>query len=151
MIITFGMPIVGDLPGDAVQEQFRTLFRLGRVAEREGHEVLISCPPNILPHDRARMAVWDEAMGVHSDLIFFVDSDTLIPAGAFEELLKIHLQSKAPLVTGHYIRRGWPFTSTWSKVYNGQFQQVDAKEGIHEIDTCGLGCALVDVHWVNKN
>jgi cellulose synthase/poly-beta-1,6-N-acetylglucosamine synthase-like glycosyltransferase len=151
VIITFGMPIVGDLPGDALETHLRLLFRLGREAERWGHKVRIRCPQNTFPHDRARIEVLESARKDESDLIFFVDADTLVPNGAFEELLKVLQQNNAAMVTGHYFRRGFPFTCVWSRKVDGEFFQVDASDGIHEIDTCGLGCALIDLKWVLKN
>lgn len=151
MIITLGMPLVGDLDGDALESHLRMVFQLGRKAEQLGHKVWISCPLNTMPHDRARVAVLDEACRFESDYIYFVDTDTLVPPEAFEELLRVQQETQAVLVSGHYYRRGFPFTCVWSKIINGEFHQVTAEDGLHEIDTTGFGCALIDLKWVLKN
>jgi len=69
-----------------------------------------------------------------------------------EGLLK-GLKLGANVVSGYYRRRGDPFTSVWSKKKkkNGAALEYDAKTGMHEIFSSGLGCCLIDMKWLKKN
>jgi len=88
-------------------------------------DIVIITPNGIMPHDNARIAVAEVATKKQCDLLMFVDADTVIPAGAFLRLFRTNI---SPLVAN-----------------------VDAKTGIHVIKYTGLGCALIDWVWVQKN
>lgn len=141
-LTALAMPILDHVPGEAM------LSHLVMTVEAAAHTNLyVLTPFNTLPHDRARMCAMTPAMDAKCDFIFWVDDDTMCPPDTFPILLQTMREQKAQVVTGHYYRRGYPFTCVWSK----DGKTVDAPDGVHEIDCSGLGCALVDLKWVMEN
>jgi hypothetical protein len=58
-------------------------------------------------------------------------------------------ERKPAVVVGHYRMRGHPYLCVWAKKEkDGKFWRVDADSGVHEIDSAGLGCAVVDLDFV---
>lgn len=142
--ITISIPSVDVVPAEAMASHLGTAIEAGRLFE----QVWLSCPVNVLPHSNARVLSMTQAMENGSDYILFIDDDTLMPYGGLRRLLATLEGHKAHAVSGHYYRRGYPYTSVWSKTVNEEIYQVDAREGVHVIHTSGLGCALVDVNFV---
>ena len=152
MKLGLAMPSVGDIPGDLFGCHLSVAVEFARLAVQNGNEkVCITTPCGIIPHDRARCFCFEAAVQAGVDYLFWIDVDNLIPRGALEKMLNLLLERKVQAVSGFYYRRGYPYTSVWSKKSDKWFFQVQPMEGIHEIDAAGLGCAVVDVKWVVKN
>lgn len=117
------------------------------------HDSLIATviPVRVSPHDQARRIVMEEALECGAKWLLFVDDDTILPPHALESMLVTAGRTGAAMVSGIYYRREFPYTSIWSKKVGDEWFQVDATHGQHELDTSGLGCALIDVEWVEKN
>jgi hypothetical protein len=153
--VGFAVPVVGAVDGEAFINHLTTLAEV----VRKTSEVAVFRSVNRVPHDSARTAVLEEAIRTNCDYLFFVDADTLVPRGGYVELMDTMLSQKPAVISGHYYRRGWPYTCVWSKKLDdpeltkgscnqdGWFQ-VDADAGVHEIDVTGLGCALIDISFV---
>ena len=148
MKIAVGIPVFDTVPGEALGP----LLRTGAEVARHGKVVFLT-PVGMNPHDRARMFVAGIGGDMGCDYLFFVDADTVVPPGAFPKLLKTLQENKVQAVSGYYYRRGYPYTSVWAK-RNGvdnEWHHVEAKSGLHEIESSGLGCCLIDLKWVQAN
>lgn len=146
--LTVGIPIVDSVPGEAMKSHLELLVQIARTAK-----IHVSTPMNLMPHDRARSIVMEEAFVSQSDYLLFIDDDMIVPKEAYCLLLETMTfkKPKPVAVSGHYYRRGYPYTCVWSKEVEKQFHCVDATAGTHEIHTSGLGCCLIDVKWVREN
>ena len=150
MIIGLGMPHVGDVYGELESNHIMIGYDIGRHPDVE--HLRMFDVQNVFPFDKARICLMDSAIRYECDYLLFVDADVQVPLGGFKALLKAIRDCKAQAVSGHYRRRGHPFTSVWTKQINDQtYAQVDASEGIHQICASGLGCCLIDVKWVKEN
>lgn len=151
MILAFVIPVLGDVPGEAFGAHLVQAMEVGR----EFKNIQVYTPLNKMPHDTMRNGNMQEVLDNGADLMFCIDCDTLVPKGAFAEMMRTMRESGAVVVSGHYHRRGIPYTCVWSKemdLGNGpSFYQVDALAGVHEIHTTGLGCALIDLRWVKAH
>jgi hypothetical protein len=112
---------------------------------------IIICPPGLMPHDSARTTAFEMAFETGVDYLLFVDQDTVLPRGAVSRLYKTLTENNAAVVSGRYVRRGFPYTCVWSAIKDGKWCQVDAGGGVHQILTSGLGCALIDLRWVHAH
>lgn len=146
-----GMPIVDSVPGEVFITHCMAIMETARRQPEYENDICLCCPQNVLPHDRARAEIVRTGYTEGRDLLFFIDDDMAIPQHAFWTMHKTMIERKAAVVSGHYYRRGFPFTSVWQKKINGEFFDVDAKDGLHEIDFSGLGCALIDLNWLIAN
>ena len=148
MKIAVGMPIVDNVPGEC----FGSLAaQVGEIA-KEGHEPVIVNVLNVFPHDIARNRLLKNIRKLDVDMVYFLDSDMVIPQGAFKTLLKAHRETEgSTLMSAFYYRRGYPYTSVWCRSAHDRTFQVNASSGVHEIDSTGLGCALLDMKWAEKN
>jgi hypothetical protein len=120
---------------------------------RTSTEIVIPTVVDIFPHDKAREAIINEALGTECDYLLFLDSDMEAPTNTFHKLLSTMSETGAAMVAGHAYRRGYPYTSTWTKVLDGQVFQVDSdKNGrSSEIDSCGLAINLIDLRFVRTH
>lgn len=148
MRICIAIPMLEGLEGHAVGHQFSSVVEVSR----SGHEFFTCNPVGLFPHDRARFEITKEAIARDCDRIWWIDADTIAPRGSFARLMQTMDETGAIAVSGHYVRRGWPYTPVWSAIDPlGNPAQVDASEGVHELISSGLGCCLVDLHWCVKN
>lgn len=145
--LAVGIPIVDHVAGEAVSELLPAVVK----ASRHCSGMIFLTPLNMFPHDRPRSWIVENARAAECDLLWFIDSDMILPPDSFEQLLKVQQETNAAVVSAHYYRRGAPWTSVWSQQASGTWFQVDADSGVHEIGTSGLGCALVDLKWVFEN
>jgi hypothetical protein len=144
MRIGIGIPIVGSVVGEVIRPLLQEIALSARDFDLEVITTL-----DVVSYDNARKAIVDKAIHEGCELLFFVDSDTFLPGGGvLGKLVKTLREAGAVLATGHYYRRGYPYTCVWSKIHEGVFWQVSARTGVHVIHTTGLGCALVDLKWV---
>ncbi len=153
-MLTIGIPLVGDLPQECVTD----LLVAGAEASKMMDELMFVCPQSVMPHDRARELIITEALKMKSDFLWFIDADTRPPNGALKKLLDVLQEKKCTMVSGYYVQRGYPFVSTWGKKKEGEDLEkenvlvpIKEDESVIKIDTCGLGCALIDMKWVSDN
>lgn len=147
MKIVLGIPVMYVVPGQALASMLALAATLGRRGEVYVTEVL-----NVIPYDKAREKVVETATAVDADYIMFVDSDMVVPSNAFD-LLYESMQAGAQVASGHYYKRGYPFTSNWLRVVDDKVVPVVpvATDGIMDLDGTGLGCTLIDFKWVQKH
>lgn len=151
MNVTIGIPIVGDVPGEAFPNHAMLIAKIART-----ERISIPAIHNVMPHDRARLQIFEVAEKNDSDYVFFMDADMIIPDSAFCDLLDVmvHKRPRPVAVSGRYARRGWPYTCVWS-LKNPEspsgWDQVDAPDGVHQIHITGFGCCLIDMRWVREN
>lgn len=146
MNICLAIPVEDTVYGEALGPHLTVAAEIAK-----SYTINIVVPFATSPHDAARIKAFDAAINLGCEYLFFVDDDTCVPLGGFTQLLETMLKEKPVVVSGHYYRRGYPFTSVWGKEHEGTFYQAEATEGVHEIDSSGLGCALIDVKWVVEN
>lgn len=147
MKIGLGLPIVGHVPAEAFVSHLRVLSEL----KNTFGSVYTFTPIDTFPHDRARALIVNDALAQGCEGLLFLDADMVIPPGAVKLLWETFSKGDVVMATGHYLRRGWPFTCVWSKKVEGEFYQVDPRDDVTEIDVCGLGFAFVDLTWVKDN
>ena len=149
MKLGYAVPLMQDCPGKLLMYHLRAVADASRLVD----EIKMIVPIGVVPWDRARNIAVGNALQLGCDWLWFVDADTAVPPGALELLMES--MNDAPVVSGHYVRRGWPFTSVWSKAAetdgNKVFFQTTASEGVHEIHTTGMGCALINLRWCVDN
>lgn len=146
MKVLLGIPIFDIVQGEVYESHLNLIKEI----RDNGYDAIISTPLGICPYDRARNAVMDKCTD-DVDLLLFVDGDIIVPHGSFSKLIDGMNETKAQAISGHYYRRGYPYTCVWSTYVDGSHFSVDAKQGIHEIHASGLGCCLIDVKWVYQN
>jgi len=153
MRICVGIPVVGAVHSSVYFSHLASMVTLGRV----GQIIIPSCF-DVFPHDRAREMIFDQAVEHGCDYLYFLDSDMRCQADDALRLLEVlrHSQEKdesVVMTTGYAYRRGYPYTSVWTKKFGDEVTQVIADENVSptEIDSCGLACNMIDVGWVIKN
>jgi len=148
MRITLGIPIIQAIPGECVHSLIALAVEIGRDGE-----MAVSTSLNVFPHDRARNKIIKDAVETDSEYLFFADSDHVFPPRAFERMLFVMQEKECVMVTGHTLRRGYPYTNTWFKNNEkGELCNVTASgNNVYEIDACGLGCALINIPWIVEN
>ncbi len=151
MIIALGMPMVGDVPAEIITSRMELSAMIASRSDVEELKV-VACL-DVFPFDRAREFLITQALKSQSCYLLFLDADIITPKEAFNDLFETMVDKKAQVVSGHYRRRGHPYTSVWAKMNDkaGLILQCDASEGVHEIDTSGLGCSLIDLKWCEDN
>ena len=149
MKIAIGIPIVDHVAGEC----FGSLAMQVAEVAKEGHDPVIASCLNVFPHDIARNRLLKDIRRYDIDMVYFLDADMVIPRGAFKTLLKAHNEAdNCVLMSGQYYRRGYPYTCVWSiRDKDNIVHQASAKTGVHKIDGTGLGCALVDLRWAERN
>ena len=140
------IPLLGDMPSEAAAWHLKAAADAARLAD----EVKIVVVHNVCPYDRARIALMTRAVEAGCDWGLLLDADTLLPVGGLERLLTAAGDHPDGwMFSGHYLRRGYPYTSVWSGTLpGGQLTQLTATRGVHEIKWTGLGAALVDMRKV---
>ena len=91
--------------------------------------------------DEARNKLIEQALDRKCDLIWMIDSDSMIQKGTFEKLLK----HDADFVSGLYFSKGYPFHPIVRVEKDGMSTYLhDIEFGkVYEVQGVGLGCALV--------
>jgi hypothetical protein len=146
--IAVGVPVFETVAGEALG----ALMTLSGEVARHGGMVVFT-PVGMVPHDRARMFITNLAMEMKCSLLLFVDADTKVPVGGFTKLLEVLRTTGAVAVSGHYYRRGYPYTCVWCarNEVNGEWHHLEASSGTWEIESSGLGCCLIDLDWVQTH
>jgi hypothetical protein len=143
--VAIGFPVLGGIPGATFHSFLRLAARFGQDGIK--HEVIIGI--DIVPYDRAREYVIDQALARGCTHLLFIDCDNDVPEHTFNQLYASMQNLNAQAVCGHYLRRRYPYTSVWSHVVDGKRIPVEADEPV-QIDSSGLGCALIDLQWVKS-
>ena len=149
MNVALIVPVVESVPVHNIGPLLTLCARMEKNPDIDNLFIIV--PQNVVPHDAARIAGFDDAIKLECDLVLFIDDDTIPPFNAFDSLYRVLKEKKAVAVSGLYYRRGYPYTSVWSKKVGKKAYQVSAEYGVHKIHYSGLGCALIDVNWVVKN
>lgn len=93
--------------------------------------------------DHARNLIADSFLKSSAEWLMWVDSDTLVPAGAVERMLS-HGKT---MVSGLYYGKNPPHPPIAYTKYNGAYRPIDQdirweKGEIIHVDTAGMGCCL---------
>ena len=170
MRIAIGLPITDSIPGEAFGFHVATIVEAVKY-KNSTLDVRTISPVGLCPHDYARHMIGVEAVKMDCDRLFFMDDDTITPKGGFSALMEVMdlkwLEKECPdgikrmvpdpigqapaMVSGSYLRRGTPYTAVWSCERAGNWYNVDADQGIHQIHVSGLGCCLIDLHWLREH
>ena len=149
-MLTLGLPLVGDLPQECVTDLMVAVAQAAKIEDK----LVFVCPQNVYPHDRARELIITEALKTESNLLWFIDADTRPPEGAFEKMLGVLNEKRCAMVSGYYVQRGYPFVSTWAKYEDDsgpKLVEIEHGTKVLKINSCGLGCALIDLSWIKEN
>lgn len=147
MRVCLGTPVLGVVKGEVYFSHLSLAVEIGRVCD-----IVIPGVMDISPHSRARQRIFDLALQNDCDMVFFLDSDMHPPLHTFKNMLATMMKYKAQMVSAHAYRRGFPFTSVWSKKIEGQwFQLTSDSDGTpEEIESTGLACNLIDLRWCKE-
>lgn len=91
--------------------------------------------------DKARNDLVKMALKDNCDYVFFIDSDTLIPKGALDQLLKMDVD----IASGLYFAKGKPYLPV-ARVREGDrhfFLEDFEWNSIMEVQGVGMGCCLI--------
>lgn len=150
MRLVIGMPIVDVVAGECFSPHVVTIVEAMFIVGT-GNLTTVT-PIGLTPHDYARHVIQEQAREFKCDRLFFMDDDTITPRGGITELMRVMDEDpECVAVSGHYLRRGYPYTCVWSKKVGDTFLQISSDGGIHEIDMTGLGCCLLNFKWLEKN
>lgn len=149
--LALGIPIVGDVHAESYDTHLALAAEMGLHGS-----LVITTAVDLAPHDRARNKIMTDAFDAKCEYLMFVDADTGVPVGAFRHLWETIIRTKGVIATAHCYRRGYPFTSSWSKRMDppGGVYQVDVEKTATkpvEIDGCGFPCTLLDLNWIKDN
>jgi hypothetical protein len=92
--------------------------------------------------DKARNDLVKMALKDNCDYVFFVDSDTIIPKGAIDSLLKMNVD----IASGLYFSKGKPYLPV-ARVKEGErhfFLEDFEFNQIMEVQGVGMGCCLIN-------
>ncbi len=152
MKLAIGMPISDDVPGECFGHHVATIVEASKkYGMGDGNGVYLISPVGFSPHDAARLNIVNQARKLECDRLFFMDDDTITPTGGITRLMSLMDEKKVPAISGFYLKRGNPYTPVWSREQDGNWYNVDADGGVHEIHVSGLGCCLLDLKWLDQN
>ena len=140
--VCLGMPVLQVVPGREFYSHLRVAGELTVVADW-------ICPPalNMTPYSNARNAIMERAVEQECDLVYFVDIDNRVPAGAFNRLWAMMQESAAAVVAGYYSKRCYPFGPTWLGDWGSRW----ADDKPVPLLGCGMGCTLIDLKWLQEH
>lgn len=136
--VSIGVPSYGGVEGTWAAQLSQMLAVLAKNVElREVIDV------STMTADHARNLIVDEFLKTDSEWLMWIDSDTLVPAGAVERLLA-HGKT---MVSGLYYGKNPPHPPIAYTKYNGAFRPLDQstrweKGEIIPVDSAGMGCCL---------
>lgn len=136
--ISIGLPFYGGFEGEWVVQYGALIASLTR-----HHNLVNIHASGVMTADHNRNAIVDEFLQTAAEWLFWIDSDTFVPAGAIERMLR-HGRT---LVSGLYYGKNPPHNPIAYYIHNGAFTPIDKKvqweKGeILEIDAPGMGCML---------
>jgi ubiquinone/menaquinone biosynthesis C-methylase UbiE len=98
--------------------------------------------------DKARNDLVKMALKDNCDYVFFIDSDTLIPQGALNALLKMNVD----IASGLYFAKGKPYLPV-ARIKEGErhfFLEDFEYNQIYEVQGVGMGCCLIKTEVFKK-
>jgi len=97
-----------------------------------------------------RNKIFEYALDINADYVFFIDSDVIVPPNTLQELLTGLAQYNPywSIITGFYVtttRKGFPTpcAKLWTKIGYMDFPENHVNGKIWEVDMTGLGCTLI--------
>ena len=145
MKVALGIPVIDGVPGETFSSHLATAVEIGRAGE-----IVFITPTDVFPVERARDFIWDTATKMKCDYLMSVDFDVVLPKGAFSSLLETMIRTKSQIVTGKYYLRGYPYANIWAIEHEHKRYFTDSDQEC-KLDGCGMGCALLDVAWINAH
>ncbi|HUU59017.1 MAG TPA: glycosyltransferase [Phycisphaerae bacterium] len=140
--VALGIPVLHAVGGREFYAHLRVVGELSLQADW-----ILPMAYNLVPYARARNCVVDKAVEHDCDYVYFVDADQTIPPGAYGELLRVLRERGAAVVSGNYVKRGYPYDPVWA----AEWDEWDSDGEPAVLHGCGLGCALIDLRWVRAN
>ncbi len=136
--VSIGLPFYGEFSGQWVTQTLQFTAALSQSVQLV--EVIAS---GVMTADHNRNVIVHEFLKSKADWLFWIDSDTIIPAGAVERLLA-HGKT---MVSGLYYGKNEPHMPIAYTVYNGAYTPIDKtikwnKGEIIKVDAVGMGCML---------
>lgn len=136
--ISIGLPFYGGFSGEWVTQ---TLQFGANLAKTQDLVDILSI--GAMSADHNRNAIVADFLKSRAEWLFWIDSDTLVPAGAADRMLK-HGRT---LVSGLYYGKHDPHPPIAYTIYNGAFTPIDKtlrweKGEIIKVDAVGMGCML---------
>lgn len=136
--ISIGLPFYGGFTGEWVTQYSGLIASLA-----SNHDIINIHASGVMTADHNRNAIVDEFLKTPAEWLFWIDSDTFVPAGAIERML----QHGRTLVSGLYYGKNPPHNPIAYILHNGAFAPIDKKlrweKGeILPVDAPGMGCML---------
>lgn len=136
--VSLGIPFYGNVSGEWWTQMLMFVASLSKTVE-VGE--IITC--GTMTADHSRNLIAGDFLKSKSDWLFWIDSDTLVPAGALERMLGLG----KTLVSGLYYGKHGEHPPIAYFQQNGAYVPLDKytkweKGEIIPIDSAGMGCAL---------
>lgn len=136
--ISIGLPFYGSFSGEWVTQ---TMLLVSGIAQSCTLMNIIASGSMTADHSRNNIA--DDFLKSDAEWLFWIDSDTLVPAGAIERMIA-HGKT---LVSGLYYGKNPPHPPIAYYSFNGAFRPIDQerkweKGEILQVDSVGFGCML---------
>lgn len=136
--ISIGLPFYGSFSGEWVAQTMQFAANLGQTQDLV--EVIAI---GAMSADHNRNAIAHDFLQSRAEWLFWIDSDTQVPAGAVDRMLK-HGRT---LVSGLYYGKHGEHPPIAYHIHNGAFTPIDKtvrweKGEIVEVDATGFGCML---------
>jgi hypothetical protein len=137
-IVSLGLPFYGKFDGEWVTQNLLWVSSLSK-----NHEIRDIIAVGNMTADHNRNTIVSEFLKSDAEWLFWIDSDTLVPVGAFERMVA---QGKT-MVSGLYYGKNPPHPPIAYMAYNGAFTPLDKmikweKGEIVKVDAVGFGCML---------
>jgi len=104
MKIVVGINSLTSTVHPAYSNHIQVFFRLGKWAERNGHEICL-VNPSRMAIDRMRNLCAKTALEINADYLLFIDDDVLAPTEFIDSLIS----ADGDIVAGDVLIRGYPF------------------------------------------
>lgn len=136
--VSIGIPFYGNFAGEWVSQTLQFI-----AIESKKIEIREVITAGSMTADHNRNIIVADFLKSDAEWLFWVDSDTMVPAGAIERMLA---QGKT-LVSGLYYGKNPPHPPIAYVKYNGAYTPIDKnqkweKGEIIPIDAPGMGCML---------
>lgn len=136
--ISVGLPFYGLFSGEWTGQTLQFIAQLAQT-----QELVEIIPMGAMSADHNRNAIVNDFLKSRAEWLFWIDSDTLVPAGAPDRMLA-HGRT---LVSGLYYGKYGAHPPIAYTIYNGAFTPIDKqilweKGEILNVDAVGMGCML---------
>lgn len=136
--ISIGLPFYGDFSGVWATHMLQFVASLSK-----SHDIVEVIASGVMTADHNRNLIVNEFLKKDSEWLFWIDSDTLVPAGAVERMLGVG----KTLVSGLYYGKNPPHPPIAYYIHNGAYTPIDKKRSwekgeIIPVDATGMGCML---------